>query len=121
MGENAMYYWPMEWFQGWVSAKDVRSPEGVDWKLQEATYLYDGKLPEEEFPYWALWIDPAVSDETAMLKQNITDYVNQNALQFVTGAKDIKKDWDAYVAGLDQMGLKRYLEIMQQSYDASYK
>lgn len=117
----AIYYWPMEWFQGWVSAKDVRSPEGFERKLQEATYLYEPHMPEEVFPYWAIWIDPDLSDETAMLKQNITDYINQNALQFVTGAKDIDKEWDAYVAGLDQMGLVRYLEIMQQSYDQTYK
>lgn len=47
------------------------------------------------------------------------DYINQNALQFVTGAADLETGWDAYVAGLEQLGLPRYLEIMQASYDAS--
>jgi len=117
----AIYYWPMEWFQGWVAAKDVRSPEGFERKLQEATYLYDGKHPEEVFPHWAIWIDPEQADETAMLKQNITDYINQNALQFVTGSKDIDKEWDAYVAGFETLNLTRYLELMQQAYDRTYK
>jgi putative aldouronate transport system substrate-binding protein len=116
-----MMYWPKEWFDAWVSGKDVRTPEGWERKLQEATYLYDGKRPEEVFPHWAIWIDPSLADETAILRQNITDYVNSNALQFITGAKDIEKDWDAYVAGLDQLGLARYLELMQQAYDASFK
>ncbi len=56
-----------------------------------------------------------------VMKPNITDYVNQNALQFVTGAKSLDTDWDAYVAGLDQLNLKGYLEVMQASYDASFK
>jgi putative aldouronate transport system substrate-binding protein len=113
----AMYYWPTERFDAWVSGKDVRTPEGWERKLQEATYLYDGKRPKEVFPHWAIWVDPAQADELAMLRLNITDYVNQNALQFVTDAKSIEKDWDSYVSGLDNLNLKRYLEMMQQLYD----
>jgi len=33
----------------------------------------------------------------------------------------LNKDWDAYVQGLEKLNLKRYLEIMQQSYDKSFK
>ena len=54
-----------------------------------------------------------------MQRQNITDYVNQNALQFVTGAKNLDTDWDAYVAGLDQLDLAGYLAAMQTAYDQS--
>ena len=39
--------------------------------------------------------------------------------QFVTGAKSLDKDWDAYVKGLDQLDLTGYLAAMQKAYDAS--
>ena len=50
------------------------------------------------------------------MQTNIKEYIDQNALQFVTGAKSLDKDWDAYVKGLDALGLKDYLGIMQASY-----
>jgi putative aldouronate transport system substrate-binding protein len=45
--------------------------------------------------------------------------VNQNALQFITGVKDLDADWDSYVAGLEQLDLPGYLAAMQAAYDAS--
>lgn len=52
----------------------------------------------------------------------IESYVSQNSLQFITGSKSLDKDWDAYVKGLDQLGLPRYLQIQQEAYDkSSYK
>lgn len=44
-----------------------------------------------------------------MQRQNVTDYINQNVLQFVTGARNLDTDWDAYVAGLEQLDLAGYL------------
>ena len=89
--------------------------------MLEATKLYDGKQPKEIFPHWAIWIDPSVADEAAMLQTNIKSYIDQGTLKFITGNKDLNKDWDEYVNGLDKLNLKRYLEIMQQSYDTSFK
>ena len=111
-------YYPKAWGVGWVQSLDTKTPEGFERKLLEATWLYDGKQAKEIFPSWGVWVDPALADEVAMLKKNITDYIDQNAAAFVTGSKSIENDWDAYVKGLDDLNLKRYLEIMQQEYDA---
>lgn len=120
-GAIAQYFQPKTFRDGWVQATDIYASNGYERRLQAATNLYNGKQPKDPFPHWAIWTDPAKADEMAMLRQNITDYVNQNALQFVTGAKSLDKDWDAYVKGLDQLNLKSYLELMQASYDASFK
>jgi len=40
---------------------------------------------------------------------------------FVTGKKDIDKDWDAYVKTLKDSGLDKFLGIFQTAYDAKYK
>jgi putative aldouronate transport system substrate-binding protein len=120
-GALAQYFQPKEFRDGWVQAQDIYASAGYERRLQQASELMDGNQPKELFPHWAIWIDPAVADEAATLRQNITDYVNQWSLQFVTGTKSIDKDWAAYLAGLDKLSLKRYLEIMQQSYDSSFK
>lgn len=97
---------------------DVYSQAGYERRLFEATKLYAGHEDKAKiYPYWKVWIDPSLASEVATLQTNIDSYVQQNALQFVTGSKNIDSDWDAYVKGLDGLGLKRYLEIQQTAYD----
>jgi len=99
---------------------DIYSPDGYERRLFNATKLYAGHEDKAQiFPYWGAWIDPSLGSEVATLQTNIENYVQQNSLQFITGAKSLDKDWDSYVKGLDQLNLKRYLEIQQQAYDKS--
>jgi putative aldouronate transport system substrate-binding protein len=97
---------------------DIYAQAGYERRLFDATKLYDGKEDKAQvYPYWKVWIDPSLGSEVATLQTNIENYVQQNALQFITGSKDVNKDWDSYVKGLDGLGLKRYLEIQQTAYD----
>ncbi|HZG87927.1 ABC transporter substrate-binding protein [Paenibacillus sp.] len=116
-GPIAQFHQPKSFRDGWVQGDDIYVLSGYERRLQQATQLYDGAEPDEVFPHWAVWIDPAVADEFAMLETNIKDYVEQNSLQFITGSKNLDTEWDAYVEGLEKLNLKRYLEIMQQAYD----
>jgi putative aldouronate transport system substrate-binding protein len=115
----AQYYNPVEFYDSQVQGMDIYTDEGYARRLQEATYLYDGKEPEEVFPYWTLWIDPEVADEHAMLETNIKNHINQWSLQFITGEKSLEKDWDEYLQGFKKLDLNRYIEIMQETYDKS--
>ena len=54
-----------------------------------------------------------------MLQTNINTYVEESIAQFLVGQKDVEADWDAYLAELQNMRLDRYLEIIQNTYDAS--
>ncbi|HQY93623.1 ABC transporter substrate-binding protein [Caldilinea sp.] len=121
-GAMAQYFQPKVFRDGWVQSVDPAEYynwPGYERRLQDATDLYAGKESPDHFPFWALWPDPATADAAALQRQNITDYINQNALQFVTGAKNLDSDWDSYVAGLDQLDLAGYLATMQAAYDAS--
>jgi len=68
-------------------------------------------------PQTSVWPDPSLSGELATLQTNLSNYVNQSQLAFITGVKNIDTDWDAYVKGLDSTGMPRYLQIQQQAYD----
>ena len=37
--------------------------------------------------------------------------------RFIIGDVDIETGWDEYLAELDNIGLPRYLELVQQAYD----
>jgi putative aldouronate transport system substrate-binding protein len=103
--------------------EDIYSQAGYERRLFDATKLYEGKEDKSKiYPYWGVWIDPSLGSEVATLQTNIENYVSQSSLQFITGSKNLDKDWDAYVKGLDGLGLSRYLQIQQEAYDkSSYK
>lgn len=99
---------------------DLYSQAGYERRLFEATKLYQGHEDKAAiFPYWTVWVDPSMSSELATLQTNIESYVEQNALQFITGSKNIDTDWNSYLKGLNALGLTRYLQIEQQAYDKS--
>ncbi|TFE26643.1 extracellular solute-binding protein [Cohnella luojiensis] len=118
----AHFYMPREYRDSWVQGTDIYDGfANYERRLYQATQLYEGHEPKELFPIWALWIDPADSDEANILQTNIKTYIDENSLQFVTGSKSLDKDWDSYVNGLEDLKLDRYLEILQKAYDASAK
>lgn len=101
---------------------DPLSKAGYERRLFDATKLYEGKEPKGQmFPYWKVWVSPENSGELATLQTNIESFVQQHTVQFVTGAKNLDSDWDAYIQGVDKLGLKRYLQLQQESYDKSRK
>ncbi|MFB9276511.1 extracellular solute-binding protein [Cohnella cellulosilytica] len=115
------FYMPKDYRDSWVQGTDIYDSANYERRLYEATLKYEGHEPPELFPIWSLWVDPATLDESSILQTNIRNYIEQNALQFVTGNKDLDKDWDSYVKGLENLKLGRYLEILQSAYDASAK
>jgi putative aldouronate transport system substrate-binding protein len=57
------------------------------------------------------------AEELKDLRNTINTYVNETIALFAVGEMDIEKDWETYLKDLDNMGLKRYLEISQSGYD----
>jgi putative aldouronate transport system substrate-binding protein len=101
-----------------VVPTDIYSEDGYERRLFQATQTYKGHEDKAQFfPATSVWPDPSLSSELATLQTNLTSYVNQNQLAFITGQKNIDTDWDAYVKGLDSTGMTRYLQIQQQAYD----
>jgi putative aldouronate transport system substrate-binding protein len=81
-------------------------------------YQQGGFNPAEVIPKLIFTTDE--SDEITEIQSNLLTYVQENIAAFLTGAKDIDADWDAYVAELDKIGLAKYLEVVQGVYDRMY-
>jgi putative aldouronate transport system substrate-binding protein len=116
-GGMGHFYMPREYRDSWVQGMNIYAPDGYERRLYEATRQYEGSQPKEIYPIWEVWIDAAEADEASILQANIKNYVDENALQFITGDKDLNKDWDTYIEGLNNLGAARYLDIMQHVYD----
>jgi putative aldouronate transport system substrate-binding protein len=55
------------------------------------------------------------------LNRLLVEYAEQSLAQFVTGQRNIAREWDAYVAQLDRMGLPELLRITQAAFDRGWK
>ncbi|WP_059054124.1 extracellular solute-binding protein [Paenibacillus senegalimassiliensis] len=92
---------------------EVRAAAG----RQEApvyTDLNEQTLPSVMLPDLPATIQEA--NETSSIRADVSNYVGQMRVEFVTGTKDIDKEWDSYIAQLKKMGSDRYLEIKQEQY-----
>jgi putative aldouronate transport system substrate-binding protein len=98
--------------------EDIYSEKGLERRLFQATQQYEPHVDKARvFPEASIWVDAGAVSELATLKTNLDSYVSQGELAFITGTKNIDTDWDSWVKGLDNIGLKRYLELNQQAYD----
>ena len=55
--------------------------------------------------------------EVLELESALQGYVVEMIGRFTIGDADIETGWDDYLAELDKIGLPRYIELMQQTYD----
>lgn len=116
-GERGPLMMTREFRDSTATALDELSVEGYERRLYNATKKYEGFVPKEQFNAEAAWVDPAEADEVNLLKININKYIEENMVQFVTGSKNIDKEWDSYIEGFESLQVDRYLEIYQKAYD----
>ncbi len=111
-------YQPLE-----VTFSEIRTPnaDGYDNEVflyNAANYLHEWRVCHD-LP--VLYYDEEQTEAMAELTTNIKDYVSQWTVEFITGLKSLDTDWDAYVAGLEKMGVTEYVDIMQTACDAKTK
>lgn len=99
-------------------SQKIAQPEcDQEYMLQKAAEIYDQYSPAEE----SLVPNVAFSDEDAQKISQYTltigGYVNQAAVQFITGELSIEKDWETYLRKLEDMGVEDYISMYQKAYD----
>lgn len=103
--------------ESFVAPEDPLGNGAYEYRLWLAAKKYEPfAQPELVYPT-DVFIDPKDATFIAQIQKTIQDYVKSNLAQFVTGSKDIEKDWDAYVSGFKGLQLDKYLEIHQKALD----
>ncbi|MBW7455062.1 extracellular solute-binding protein [Paenibacillus sepulcri] len=118
--DNNLKYTPADLFNANVQGQDITKPDGFEKYLALQTDKLVPFKPKETFPQ-AIWYNPEEAQNIAQMKTDIMSYISTNALQFITGNKDLDKSWDDYVKGFDGLGLEKYIEANQKAYDEQYK
>lgn len=68
-------------------------------------------------PFPRVYVSDAKNKELAGIKADVNAYVEQMIARFITGDADLEKDWDQYIARLEQMGANKLVEEHQKLYD----
>ena len=64
---------------------------------------------------------PDEIEQTAEARTNLRLYVDEASVLFVTGAKDIEKEWDGYLQELEKLQYKQILAVDQTAYTRTQK
>ena len=68
-----------------------------------------------KFPTAFMTADEA--EELSTIDTDLRSYANQRLAAWIVGESSVDSDWDAYLAELDKIGLKKWLELNQKIYD----
>jgi len=104
------------------TADDMFAPDGTgrdrygDVNVRQM-YLPYAQKTENIIP--PLYFSPEDSMDIAGLRTNINIYVDESIAKFTVGDMDIERDWDTFQNNLKNLGLDRYLNIVQAAYDGS--
>jgi len=86
----------------------------------DATSAYVPYAPPIEQILPPLAFDDSVIMEVSQLQVAINSYVNEMVAAFIVGNRNVETEFDAFLQELNRMGLPRYLELHQQTFDATF-
>lgn len=100
-------------------AEDVKPLNGRQVVMYKASMEHQKVQQSLDSVMPDLYMSQADSSEMSLIKTNVMDTQKEYMVQFITGAKNIDSEWDSYLKALDNVGLARYLELLQKAYDES--
>lgn len=114
---GALVYWPLE---NYTKTADYSINATREKNSYEAYKLYN-KYSLSDICYEDITVDPEDSTDYMELRTNLCSAIDSGLVSFIIGEKDLDKDWDAYVQNFYDLGLERYLEIVQKDIDRTKK
>lgn len=98
---------------------DLWSSEGLETYLYKASAEYK-PFARDEKVIPTIKFTEEENDELAVLRVELANAIKEGVIAFMTGARDVDADYDAFLAELEGKGLPRLIELHQTQYDAQY-
>ena len=94
---------------------DIKDPVNYEAYLIQVTEEYK-KYASEYEQQMPTWNDVETSEKLSNMITPIQDYVKTSIVDFITGNKNVDKDWQEYLDGLKQLGYYEYIQLKQDTY-----
>lgn len=95
---------------------DIYSNEGSEARLGLQSAALKPYWDEYEYPSFTATGE--VAEELALVETALITSYDEWTMQFITGARSVDDDWDAFLSDMDSMQIDRYIELTTQAYDA---
>lgn len=84
----------------------------------DASNIWASNIADEtnEYPN-VITLTGADAEEYSAIMGDITTYIQEVGVQFITGAKNLDSDFDTFIESLHTMNVDRLIEIKQTAYD----
>ena len=111
------------WYQGLgINAPNMPSQQSVPATdvLLPAWHVENDRTFEEPYiraPFPTVYSTEEEAEISSMYMVDIDTFVNENAVLFITGSKNLEDDFDTYIATLESMGIEEMLKVRQAQYD----
>lgn len=101
---------------------DILTPAGMALQLYKTTAeLYAPYYQDTYQSLSKLTFTNSESEEMSSIAVEVENYIAQSKIDFITGARDIDTEWEAYTEALNNMGINTLITIYQTAYDRQYK
>jgi putative aldouronate transport system substrate-binding protein len=104
------------------TASDILAPDGSGMEgflYQKTLSNYAPYSPPDNTIIPPLFYEQNVVSELATLTTNINTYVEESIARFIRGDLNVETDWARFQTELKNLGIDRYLQIIQNTYDKS--
>jgi putative aldouronate transport system substrate-binding protein len=99
---------------GFAAWEDDGSWNASRYKMYQKIFINDGKDAPEKVD--VIVYTKEEEDSIREIRTSINTYREECLALFATGGMSLDRDWNSYLAELDKMGLKRFLETAQKAY-----
>ena len=103
---------------GWAQEPGDKG-QGAIVNANALLYQTGGFKPEETIPKTVLTDEE--NDMISEIASTLNTFVEEQTALFLSGAKSLDNDWDAFQNELKAIGVEQYVQVMQNMYDRMYK
>ncbi len=124
-GHNALqnYHWgktgPQYMYDELRNGLYIKDPRGVEKVLYEETETHYTPVSNGQY-LLPLAVKAEYTDDFVDISVSIEEYIPVFTAQAITGQVDLESEWPTFVASLENMGLSRMMEMVNESYIEQY-
>lgn len=103
----------------WIPIDQDCSDSTLDVKDQKATQEANAKIEDFAFyePKKRIVFSGEKQEKADAIQTELNEYCEKQYMEFITGKKNMGKDWDNFVKNLEQLGYKEVLQMYREAYE----
>ena len=103
----------------WIPIDQDCSDSTLDVKDQKAAQEANAKIEDFAFyePKKRIVFSGEKQEKADAIQTELNEYCEKQYMEFITGKKNMGKDWDNFVKNLEQLGYKEVLQMYREAYE----